>query len=1145
MNEIPTADWTWINAAAERFERAWKQGTRPRIEDYVAEVDESRKLALLEELLRVEIELRRRAGEEPGTEEYAHRFPHHAMPIEAAFGPAPARSAPAGPPHDLPTIAPATTGGKADHNGEPAPGERIRYFGDYEIVREIARGGMGVVFQARQISLNRTVALKMILAGQLADETDVKRFHTEAEAAAHLDHPGIVPIFEVGQHEGQHFFSMAYVEGRSLAQRLAEGPMPARESAALLLQVAEAIEYAHRRGVIHRDLKPANILLDQDGKPRVTDFGLAKQVRADGGLTGSGQVMGTPSYMPPEQAGGKRGDVGPAADVYALGATLYCMVTGRPPFQAATAMETVLQVIGEEPVAPRRLNATIPRDVETICLKCLEKDPRRRYPSAAALGDDLRRYLAGEPISARPVTRLERAVKWARRRPAIAGLLGLVALVAAVGLGGVLWQWRQAVLARGIAELESKRAKAQTELAERESERAKAQTELAEQRLYDFRMNFVQRNWEDYHGNLLLNGLDEQLPAKQGGVERRGFEWFYWRRKTSSGQITLKGHPDDAFPFMSAVLCRDGRRLIGGGRAGAVKVWDAATGEPTLTLKAHVGRITSVAFSPDGKRLAYAALINGTGQVKVCDAATGQEICTITATADTKSVESITFSPDGSRLASAGSDWKVKVWDAATGQLIRTLEGGRYVIFSPDGRRLAAGTALGPVVLWDIVTGQEVRALKVSPGGMMGGKGPWVYSPDGGRLAVSSGYGHDARVTVWDAANGQQFGAMLPYNSNVTSIAFSPDGRRLATGTVDGAVMVWDTETGRESRSFKGRTSAVISLAFSSDGSRLTSVCSDWTAKAWDVTTDQETLTLEASQTIGCLAFDMNNAHLAYASADLRYKLWDLETGHEVRTLKGHTGRVSSVVFSPDRRWLALALLDNTVRVWNVTEWRESLILKGHTNNVSIVAFSPDGRRLASASGDKTVKVWDAATGQETRTVNPRRDMYVPLSLAFSPDGTRLAASGSTGTLEVWDAATGREIFTVTGHKGAAGSVAFSPGGQHLATASWDRTVKVWDAATGDEIRTLNGHTHPVTCVAFSLDGRRLASGSRNGEVKVWDAKTGQETLTLKEQTGLIACVAFSHDGHRLASASEDGTVKVWDARPLDPEPTKPGPGPR
>ncbi len=645
MSEIPTNDWTWINAAADGFERAWKQGPRPRIEDYLAEVEESRQAALLEELLRVELELRGRDGEEPDRDDYAARFPHHTGLVEALLGREVDRSAIGMRRHDLSTVAPGATEGGAQQKSEPAPGHRVRYFGDYEITREIARGGMGVVFEARQISLNRPVALKMILAGQLADETDVKRFYTEAEAAANLDHPGIVPIFEVGQHEGQHFFSMAFVEGRSLAERLAEGPMPAREAAALLLEVGGAIEYAHRRAVIYRDLKPANILIDPEGNPRVTDFGLAKKLQGDRGLTGSGQIMGTPSYMPPEQAGGKRGEIGPAADVYALGATLYALVTGRPPFQSATAMDTVLQVLSDEPVAPRRLNASIPRDLETICLKCLEKEPGKRYAGATELGEDLRRFLAGEPILARPVTRLERTVKWARRRPAIASLMGLVALVTAVGLGGVVWQWRQAVLARGDAERHAERAQAQTALAEerlQDSVEARAkeaeQTQLAEQRLYIARMNLVERSSEDYNGALLQQGLDEQLPANQGGSDRRGFEWYYWRRKFASGHITLRGH---THPVWAVAFSPDGKRVASGSWDG-VKLWDAATGQSIRTLKGDSGPVSGVSFSPDGGRLASAG---HNRMVRVWDAATGKGMLTLSG--DTDWVNTVAFGPDG------------------------------------------------------------------------------------------------------------------------------------------------------------------------------------------------------------------------------------------------------------------------------------------------------------------------------------------------------------------------------------------------------------------------------------------------------------------------------------------------------------------
>ncbi len=438
-----------IDAICRQFEADWRAGRQPRLEDYLGEVPDGCRAALRAELEALLAELRPPEGPEsdPGSRTEG---PPSTIAEAPTIGPRTAAAQPLPDEaytrvHEEPTVRPSADATvDLESSGlpacEPASPTRIRYFGDYEIIREIARGGMGVVFEARQVSLSRKVALKMILAGQLANDTDVRRFYTEAEAAANLDHPGIVPIFEVGQHEGQHYFSMGFIEGQSLSQRLAQGPLLTREAADLIRRVSEAIEYAHQRGVIHRDLKPANVLLDQNGNPRVTDFGLAKRVQGESGLTGSGQIMGTPSYMPPEQAGGERGGVGPAADVYSLGATLYALVTGRPPFQAATAMDTVLMVVGEEPVSPRRLNASIPRDLETICLKCLEKEPGRRYTSAAFLAEDLRRFLAGEPILARPVGSMERLRKWARRRPAAAALVSVSSLTfIALTTGGILY----------------------------------------------------------------------------------------------------------------------------------------------------------------------------------------------------------------------------------------------------------------------------------------------------------------------------------------------------------------------------------------------------------------------------------------------------------------------------------------------------------------------------------------------------------------------------------------------------------------------------------------------------------------------------------------------------------------------------------
>ena len=350
------------------------------------------------------------------------------------------------PSNDAIVQASLVTGGPDGREGDAAEtfvGLSGRLFGDYELIEKIAHGGMGVVYKARQRSLNRTVALKMILSGQLASEEEVRRFYSEAEAAANLEHSGIVPIHEVGQHEGQHYFSMGFIEGQSLARRIADGPLRSDKAAELTKQVAEAIAYAHDRGVIHRDLKPANILLDREGQPRVTDFGLAKRIEGDSDLTATGQILGTPSYTPPEQASGSIHEIGPLSDVYSLGAILYCLLTGRPPFQAASHVETLKQVAEQEPASPRQLNATVPKDLETICLKCLEKDPGERYETAAKLADDLDRFLRDEPIHARPIGVVERLMRRSRkhRRMIISASIAIVATIVLITGGSLAWNW--------------------------------------------------------------------------------------------------------------------------------------------------------------------------------------------------------------------------------------------------------------------------------------------------------------------------------------------------------------------------------------------------------------------------------------------------------------------------------------------------------------------------------------------------------------------------------------------------------------------------------------------------------------------------------------------------------------------------------
>jgi serine/threonine-protein kinase len=422
---LPASSARRISEVCERFEAAWRAGRRPRIEDYRDEVPEWE--AMLFALLVLELELRRDAGEHLIAQEFHERFPAHARVVHAAFG---GSTPPAGPDQGpATTIAHESAGPLAT---TPSASRPLPRFGDYEPLSEIARGGMGVIYKARQVSLQRDVALKMILSGPLASPIERERFRLEAEAAANLDHPHIVPIYEVGEHDGQPFYSMKLIEGGSLVQQVPRLVKEPHSAARLLVKVARAVDAAHQRGFLHRDLKPANILLDGQGQPFVTDFGLARRVAGESGLTRTGTIVGTPSYMAPEQASGRRGTVTAAADVYSLGAILYELLTGQPPFRAATLMETVVQVLEQEPTPPGRLRPGVPRDLELICLKCLEKSPEMRYGSATALADELDRFLRGEDVAARRASPLLRLRRWARREPALAFRLAALAAIIAL-----------------------------------------------------------------------------------------------------------------------------------------------------------------------------------------------------------------------------------------------------------------------------------------------------------------------------------------------------------------------------------------------------------------------------------------------------------------------------------------------------------------------------------------------------------------------------------------------------------------------------------------------------------------------------------------------------------------------------------------
>jgi eukaryotic-like serine/threonine-protein kinase len=532
------ADLHEIDAACDRFERAWRAGHRPDVAEFLANVPVNARAQLFRDLLSLDLEYRRRLGEQPEARSYCEQFPEFAAPAANAFNVQSSSS-------------PKTTGVLENGSGCPTVGssacpatpgpDQLGFslnepleFGaaGFEVLGELGRGGMGVVFKARQVALNRTVALKVVKSGAFASEAELIRFQSEAEAVAQLDHPNIVPIYEVGNCRGQHFFSMKLVNGTSLDRRLEEFARDPRASARLVATVAQAVHHAHQRGVLHRDLKPANVLVDENGEPHVTDFGLAKRLDGSQDATLSGAVLGTPSYMSPEQASGSRGAISTSTDVYGLGTILYTLLAGRAPFAGTTLIDTLEMVRTQSPEPPTLLNPHVPRDLEIICLKCLEKEPQRRYQSALALAEDLDRWRIGLPILARPASAATRFVFWCRRNPALATLAALLLLALSSGMAGITWKWREA---------------------DRQRTQAEAVNELLTRRL----LAGASHDLDPRDSNLTVRAMIDRTAAQLGGWLEGQPEVEARIRETIGGVYLSLGQNDQAATHLKAALRLD------------------------------------------------------------------------------------------------------------------------------------------------------------------------------------------------------------------------------------------------------------------------------------------------------------------------------------------------------------------------------------------------------------------------------------------------------------------------------------------------------------------------------------------------------------------------------------------------------------
>jgi WD40 repeat protein len=1065
------------------------------------------------------------------------------------------------------------------HLPAAAPDAAWPHVPGYEILGELGRGGMGVVYKARQASLGRVVALKVLLTGNLASAAERERFRREAEAVAKLQHPGVVQVFEVGESDGRPFLSLEFCGGGSLAGRLDGTPLVPKEAARIVRELAGAVQALHQAGLIHRDLKPSNVLLQttedtehtekskEKGSssvvsvssvvPKIADFGLAKELGSPG-QTASGAVVGTPSYMAPEQAAARHGEVGPATDVYALGAILYELLTGRPPFRAATALDTVMQVLKEEPVPPTRLQPKTPRDLESICLKCLEKQPARRYAKAKELADDLGRFAGGEPVRARPVGRLTRGWRWCRRNPAVAGLLLAVGLALLLGAGVAS---AFALMADDKARKEAAARKDADENARRATENARE----AARRLYISDLRLVQQAWEQGNYDRARELLEGQRPEHTGGEDLRHFEWYYWQRCLDFPLRTLTVcDPEQGGMAYDLAVSPDGGvlavRCQQRGAKSVIKLFDTADWHETASFSGQAGFEPSMAFSPDGKRL-LCGQINGT--IDVWDTVTKTSEHSFRAGSQAKHYSPCAFSRDGERVAYSGKAGEMTVFRVETGMPITRFTKHRGVIsgvdFSPDGRRIASSddSPNKEIKVWDAETGEVVQTLTGSDRPVICVK----YSTDGKHIASADAFaeGSVASVSLWEAETGRKIRAFSGGQSKrIFPIAFSPDGALLVGACDDMTTRVWDVATGAVVRTFKKVHPAVVrDVAFSPDGSRVYTVSQDCTVTVWDATKGQESLPLtDGSGPVACLALSPDGERVAgmWQGPESRTELWDARTGHSLRSFQPPPTGGNRLAFSPDGEKIARGGSGGgPITLLDAETGRELQAIKGQFNIWSI-AWSPDGRTFAVGNltydfldqkNDHAVSLWDAVSGQHLRTW--RSDQQGSHSVTFSPEGKRLARLGGKA-VTIWDVATGEELLTIQDSDAAwGGAVAFMPDGKRLIGAV-GKDLKIWDVSDGRVVKVLKGPPQSVEHLAVSQDGRRVVSGGGNRSfalsstvdpyaVRVWDADSGQEVIALTGHTRPITGVAISPDGMRIVSSSLDKSLRLWDATPRESDP--------
>jgi WD40 repeat protein/serine/threonine protein kinase len=1000
--------------------------------------------------------------------------------------------------------------------------ETFRRIGRFEIVRELGRGGYGIVYLANDPALDRQIALKVPRPEILITPELKRRFLLEAKVAAGLNHPNLVVVYEAGEAGPICWIAEEYCAGTTLSTRLLDHThwVSVRVAARLVAELADGVEHAHRRGVLHRDLKPGNVMLVSDptkeAEPignkntlvgitaKLTDFGLAKLTEVRGDETRAGTVLGTPSYMAPEQADPQRGGaLSPSTDVYGLGTILYEMLAGRPPFRGVNDTDTLRQVLWDDPLPLSQLRHGLARDLEAICLRCLEKQPRQRYPSAGELAVDLRRFLAGEPTHARPLSQIQKTLRWSRCHPTAVAWLAMMVVSLAIMLVGGVWH---------VDRLNH-------ELAINEQLRHEAEVRQQQQRHQQYRTDIQlgQRLWQE--GKLVQTRqlLVHYIPV-EGAEDLRNFAWHYLWQRCHQQLTTYQGHTGDV---SAVVYSPDGQQIVTAGHDGMVRRFDTQSGRQLTLYQGHQGEVNCVAYTPDGQILATGA---DDGTVRLWDVGSARLLATLTG--HKEDVLSLAISPDGAVLASGGIDKIVRLWSLEKYQLLHEFEGHtdwiRGLTFAPDGVTLASASDDRHVILWNLETAIELRRMV--------GK-DWVLSvafdPQGEWLAA----GYKNRVVLlWNAETGTLLRAPLHHQDWVRGVAISGDGKYLAAVGNGHLIKLWSLEDISQPQTIgeiPGHTNKAWAVAFSPDSKTMVTAGGDGVAKRWRVGDSpywDEYWQLPDDIVIQHLAISGDGATVAAvvnpidasggAIAEDELRLWD-RGGRDGIIIHGDASTVEDIGWSADGRQLAYVYTDRYPQILQVDAPHEVRRLDRPSGaDFSTVAFHPNGKILAVGNGTGTICLWNLPAEMSENVLLTSKKHASIYQLLFSPDGSLLAAyDGNQHVVFLYHLET-RSIHASL--LNCEGDMSFSSNGQLLATGARDRSILIWSVATGDVVRTLAGKDNSLDYLEFSPDGKILATIGQTGPATLWDVKSGEELLHIPTPFSRIRCLNFVSDGKSL-----------------------------